>query len=141
MSILQNENARESRTDVFDPTRLATLLDLEDDGDASMIKDIAAQFVEDILGVMDRIETALGAGDFARIASAAHTVKGGAATFGLYQVEKIARELEACASRVFADGLRVAAERLCGRARGAGKLPGGAVSFRGRIRFTTTPCG
>jgi len=97
MSILQNENARESRTDVFDPTRLATLLDLEDDGDASMIKDIAAQFVEDILGVMDRIETALGAGDFARIASAAHTVKGGAATFGLYQVEKIARELEACA--------------------------------------------
>lgn len=97
MSTLQHEDARDSRADVFDPTRLGILLDMEDDGDAAMIKDIATQFVTDVLGVMDRIEKSLGAGDFARVASAAHTVKGSAATFGLFRVETVARELETCA--------------------------------------------
>jgi|ERR1700677_4924438 len=97
MSTSQNENPGGPQTPVFDPTRLAVLMEMEDDGDTTMIKDIAAQFVEDITGVMARIETAIGAGDFAQIASAGHTIKGSAATFGLYRVEKIARQLEASA--------------------------------------------
>jgi HPt (histidine-containing phosphotransfer) domain-containing protein len=97
MSTSENENPAGSQTPVFDPTRLAILLEMEEDGDTSMIKDIVVQFLEDITAVLARIEAALGAGDFSKIASEAHTIKGSAATFGLYQVEKIARELEASA--------------------------------------------
>ena len=73
------------------------LLGMEEEGDDSMVKDIAAQFIEDITSVMARIEAATSAGNFGQITSAAHTVKGSAATFGLYRLEKIARELEASA--------------------------------------------
>jgi len=82
---------------VFDPTRLKVLMELEDEGDHTMIKDIAQQFLEDITLVMTRLEPAIYAGDFAQVSSAAHTIKGSCATFGLYQVEKFARQLEACA--------------------------------------------
>jgi len=97
MSTSENENSRGSQTPVFDPTRLAMLMEMEEDGDTSMIKDIVVQFLEDITAVLSRIESSLGSGDFSKIAGEAHTIKGSAATFGLYQVEKIARELETSA--------------------------------------------
>jgi HPt (histidine-containing phosphotransfer) domain-containing protein len=92
-----NENPAGSQAPVFDPTRLAILMEMEEDGDTSMIKDIVVQFLEDITAVLARIEAFLGASEFSKIAGEAHTIKGSAATFGLYQVEKIARELEASA--------------------------------------------
>ncbi|HWB58176.1 MAG TPA: Hpt domain-containing protein [Chthoniobacteraceae bacterium] len=97
MSTLQSENHGESQAQVFDPARLALLMEMEEEGDTSMVKDIAVQFVEDVTGVMRKIEAAIAAGSFAQVAGPAHTIKGGAATFGLFQVEKIARELESCA--------------------------------------------
>ena len=102
MSISKTENSSGPQTPAFDPARLAILMEMEEEGDTSTVKDIAAQFVADITGVMARIGAAIGAGNFSQVASAAHTVKGSSATFGLYQVEKIARELEASAK----DGAR-----------------------------------
>lgn len=97
MSTASNEKAAGPQVPVFDPSRLAILMEMEEEGDDSMVREIAAQFVEDITGVMARIDAALGTGNFPELANAAHTIKGSAATFGLCQVEKIARELEASA--------------------------------------------
>jgi HPt (histidine-containing phosphotransfer) domain-containing protein len=97
MSTFLNENSGGPQAPAFDPTRLAILMEMEEEGDTTMIKDIAAQFLEDITAVMARIEAAIDAGDFSQIASAAHTIKGSAATFGLYRMEKIAKQLEAAA--------------------------------------------
>lgn len=97
MSSLQEKNAAGPEVPVFDPSRLAILMEMEEEGDDSMVKDIAAQFIKDIAGVMAQIEDVIGAGDLARVAAPAHTIKGSAATFGLCRLEKIARELEAAA--------------------------------------------
>lgn len=72
-------------------------MEMEEEGDTTMIKDIAAQFVVDITGVLAKIDAAVAAGDFKQVAAGAHTIKGSSATFGLFEVEKIAREVEACA--------------------------------------------
>ena len=95
MTLPSNENTGEPGEPVFDPSQLAMLMEMEEEGDSSMVKEITAQFVEDINGVMACIEEAIKAGAFAQVAPAAHTIKGSAATFGLLQVEQIARELEA----------------------------------------------
>jgi HPt (histidine-containing phosphotransfer) domain-containing protein len=82
---------------VFDPTRLNTLLQLEDDDDHSTIKAIVEQFLLDVTALLDSIEHAIASKNFPLVASAAHTIKGNAATFGLYQVAQIAKHLEALA--------------------------------------------
>jgi HPt (histidine-containing phosphotransfer) domain-containing protein len=97
MSTSQSENAAGQQAPVLDPVQLALLMEMGDEGDSSTIKEIAVQFVEDISAVMARLEAATGAGDFSQVAKAAHTIKGSAATFGLHQLENIARQLEASA--------------------------------------------
>lgn len=97
MSTSQNENPGGQEIPVFDPTRLALLMEMEEEGDSSMIKDIAAQFLEDITGVLAKIEAAIVAGEFSKIGGEAHTIKGSAATFGLFRLEKIAKRLEVAA--------------------------------------------
>ncbi len=100
MSDTPHENAGESQTPVFDPAPLAMLMEMDGESDSTMVKEIAAQFVKDIIGVLARIETAIQSresGALAQVAPAAHTIKGSAATFGLFQMEQIARELEAAA--------------------------------------------
>lgn len=92
-----NENPAEPAIPAFDPTQLAYLMDMEGGDDTTMVKEIAAQFLVDVTAVMSQIEAAMGAGDFSQIARGAHTIKGGAATFGLLLLEKIARQLEAAA--------------------------------------------
>jgi hypothetical protein len=73
------------------------LMDLEEGGDTSVIKEIAVQFLEDVAAQISRAEKAAQAGDLSEVAAAAHTIKGSAATFGLYRVEKFAKQLEATA--------------------------------------------
>jgi HPt (histidine-containing phosphotransfer) domain-containing protein len=87
-------NFPESQAPVFNPTRLDLLLEMEEDGDTSTIKEIAAQFLEDITIQIDSVDSAIRGQDFPKVASAAHTIKGSAATFGLDRVEKLARQLE-----------------------------------------------
>lgn len=83
---------------MFDPTRLEILIDMEEgDEDVLMIKDISRQFIEDITAVLGRLEPAIAAGNLPEVASAAHTIKGSCATFGLRQAESFARNLEASA--------------------------------------------
>jgi HPt (histidine-containing phosphotransfer) domain-containing protein len=92
-----SHNDNNGQPAVFDPTRLEILIDMEDDTDALMIKDITGQFIEDITAVMARLGAAIAAGNFAQAAAASHTIKGSCATFGLRQAEKLARNLEASA--------------------------------------------
>lgn len=73
------------------------LMEMGEEGDDSMMRDIAAQFIKDITGVMAQIDGAISAGNLAQVAVAAHTIKGSAATFGLHRVEKIARQMEGAA--------------------------------------------
>ena len=82
---------------IFDPTRLNTLMQLEDDDEHSTIKAIVEQFLLDVTEQIDRIEHAIASKNFPLVASATHTIKGNAATFGLYQVAQIAKQLEALA--------------------------------------------
>jgi HPt (histidine-containing phosphotransfer) domain-containing protein len=82
---------------IFDPTRLNTLMQLEDDDEHSTIKAIVEQFLLDVTEQIDRIEHAIASKNFPLVASATHTIKGNAATFGLYQVAQIAKQLEAMA--------------------------------------------
>ena len=73
------------------------LIDMDEEADTGVIKDIAMQFIEDITVQLDSVDVSIREQNFPRIVSAAHTIKGSSATFGLYQVEKIAKKLEACA--------------------------------------------
>ena len=82
---------------VFDPARLNILMQLEDDDEHSTIKAIVDQFLVDTAAQLDRVDHAIASKNFPLVASAAHTVKGNAATFGLYRVENIAKQLEALA--------------------------------------------
>jgi len=82
---------------VFDPSRLNTLMQLEDDDEHSTIKAIVDQFLLDVTQQLDRIEHAIASKNLSLVASAAHTIKGNAATFGLYQVAQMAKHLEALA--------------------------------------------
>ncbi len=97
MTPSENEHSAGSQIPIFDPTRLEILMEMEEEGDNSMIKDIAVQFIQDITAVLARIEAGIGAGDFSKIAGEAHTIKGSAATFGLYRLEKIAKQMETAA--------------------------------------------
>ena len=101
---LSNSNHPAVDAPVFDPTRLQILLELEEDGDYSTIKSIAGQFVEDVSTQIANIETAIAANDFLQTARIAHTIKGNAATFGLYQLEQIAKLIEASAKNSCRDG-------------------------------------
>ena len=82
---------------IFDPTRLNTLMQLEDDDEHSTIKAIVEQFLLDVTEQIERIEHAIASKNLPLVASATHTIKGNAATFGLYQVAQIAKQLEALA--------------------------------------------
>jgi HPt (histidine-containing phosphotransfer) domain-containing protein len=77
-----------------------------------MVKDIAQQFIHDITGTISRMGEAITAGDCPQIAADAHTVKGSVASFGLYRVEKIARQLEASAKAAQTAGLPALHESL-----------------------------
>ena len=72
-------------------------MQLEDDDEHSTIKAIVEQFMLDMVEQMNRIDDAIASKDLTLVARASHTIKGNSATFGLYQVEKIAKRLEAVA--------------------------------------------
>lgn len=72
------------------------------DGDLSLLHEIIPVFIEDIEGRIDRIEMAIGAGDFPLISVEAHTIKGSAGTLSADNLRIAAWELES-ASRHNAD--------------------------------------
>ena len=97
MSVSRNEEPGTATAAILDFSRLAMLMEMEEENDSPMIKEIAGHFIEDITAVMSRSDAAISTGNFSQIATSAHTIKGSAATFGLPRVETIARELEASA--------------------------------------------
>jgi len=66
-------------------------------GDASLFDEVAAMFVADVPGYMAEMDAALAAGDAARLARSAHTIKGLFATFVAASGETVARQLELAA--------------------------------------------
>jgi signal transduction histidine kinase/HPt (histidine-containing phosphotransfer) domain-containing protein/ActR/RegA family two-component response regulator len=66
-------------------------------GDESLLTEISALFVADVPGYLSEIDSALAAGDTARLALAAHTVKGLCATFASPSGQAAALQLEAAA--------------------------------------------
>lgn len=82
------------RLPAFDAARFGVLSELSEEGDDDILKEIVRQFLDDLGPLLEAIEQGFLAKDFARLADAAHTLKGGAAQFGLLQVEEAARRLE-----------------------------------------------
>ena len=94
VNLSHDKDPDDTETPVLDPTRLSMLMQLQDDDDHSTVRAIVDQFLLDVAEQIDRIEHAIASKNFPLVASAAHTIKGNAATFGLYQVERIAKNLE-----------------------------------------------
>lgn len=97
MSASHDENPTGPQPPVFDPNRLNSLMDLEEGGSNGAIVEIARLFLSDTAEMIDRFATAIEKGDFPQVAIGAHSIKGSSASFGLLQVGKAAKELEAAA--------------------------------------------
>lgn len=64
-------------------------------GDADLLREIAALFVEDYPRVLEDLRDAIALGDAERIERTAHGLKGSVATFGARPAMEAARTLEA----------------------------------------------
>ena len=85
----------DSKPESADPDVLDTdQLDVWAGGDSAVVRDLLATF-EGELGDTERdIDSSLGAGDLARVAQAAHRLKGAAQSIGAKAVGRVALELE-----------------------------------------------
>ena len=97
MNLPARQSARIEEFPAFDAGAFDVLRELQGEGEEAMLAEIAGQFIEDLEGLLGRIRAAIAANDFKAAVSAAHTVKGSAATFGLSLTSELARHLELAA--------------------------------------------
>lgn len=78
------------------------------DGDETLLRELAALFLEDMPNLMREMEEAIANGDSGALARAAHTLKGSVANFGAESVYQAALAIEhAAKSQTLEDPLRM----------------------------------
>ncbi len=80
--------------DSLDHSVIAGLRHLSEPGQPDPLKELAELFLLDAAPRLDRIETALRAGDASAVAAAAHTVKGSASNLGAHRLARLLLALE-----------------------------------------------
>jgi HPt (histidine-containing phosphotransfer) domain-containing protein len=88
-------NEDPSQSTLFDPAPVQSLFALQEGPeDAAMVQDIIRQFIEDTNRMFVELENALSSGNLRAVSEVAHSLKGGAATFGLPRLRDWAFQLE-----------------------------------------------
>ena len=82
---------------IFDPAQFDVLMELREEGDDDLLKEIVAQFVHDSLALLHVLDTEVEAKNLPQVALAAHSMKGGTSTLGLMRATHFALQIETAA--------------------------------------------
>jgi HPt (histidine-containing phosphotransfer) domain-containing protein len=82
------------RYDVLDADTLASIRELEEPGDTSLLEEMVDTFRTWSVGQLEQLRYSTAAGDMDAIADGAHALKGAAAALGAVQVRRLALEIE-----------------------------------------------
>ena len=90
----------------------ATLLQLEREGDADLLRDVISLFREDTLARLQQLRDAVGQGDAAGLRRQAHIIKGSATQLGADLMAALCQELEQRSLRGETSALPAMLEKL-----------------------------
>ncbi|CAN5813176.1 hypothetical protein BH23ACT11_BH23ACT11_01700 [soil metagenome] len=79
---------------VLDAAVLATLEDLEDDGEQSLVAELAGMFLEDAASNIERLRESVDKGDAPEVRDIAHMLKGSAGNIGASTLREVSAKLE-----------------------------------------------
>ncbi len=102
----------ESLNEAIDRTVLASLRELQDEGDPDIIAEVGGLFVEHSPGKVKAILQAVEDGDAKGLQMAAHSLKSSSAYVGAMRLSEMSKELEMMGRAKAMDGAKEKAERL-----------------------------
>ncbi|CAN5613058.1 hypothetical protein BH24ACT22_BH24ACT22_20720 [soil metagenome] len=105
-------SSQDNGSGALDPTVLASLEDLEEDGEQSLVAELAGMFLEDADSRRETIRKAVSDGDANAVRQAAHALKGSSGNIGVRRVHEVCARLEEAAESEELDQAQELLERL-----------------------------